>query len=250
FFGLRGATGRAAIPRPIPTLGSIQVRESTGRSVYQSMTIRANFRRKIAQFNAFYTLSRSLSNDDNERDAGGIAYENAYNLAPEFSFSRLDRRHQFVANTVVYLPLGIEASSALRLRSGLPIDASVGSDFNEDIGGPDRPYSAAGVPFKRNAFRNLATYEIDFRVQKGISLGDQRRLIFSAEFFNLLNAENIQLSGAQVTNYCASPVGRDCGFSAPTNRNFLRVKDVNGNYLLNNNPGAPFQVQLGARLQF
>lgn len=250
FFGLRGATGRAAIPRPIPTLGSIQVRESTGRSVYRSMTIRANFRRKIAQFNAFYTLSRSLSNDDNERDAGGIAYENAYNLAPEFSFSRLDRRHQFVANTVVYLPMGIEASSALRLRSGLPIDASVGSDFNEDIGGPDRPYAAAGVPFKRNAFRNLATYEIDFRVQKGISLGDQRRLIFSAEFFNLLNAENIQLSGAQVTNYCASPVGRDCGFSAPTNTNFLRIKDVNGNYLLNNNPGAPFQVQLGARLQF
>jgi hypothetical protein len=155
-----------------------------------------------------------------------------------------------VANTVVYLPLGIEASSAARLRSGLPIDASVGSDFNEDIGGPDRPYAAPGVPFKRNGFRNLATYEIDFRVQKGISLGDQRRLVFSAEFFNLLNAENIQLSGAQVTNYCASPVGRDCGFSAPTNRNFLRVKDVNGNYLLNNNPGAPFQVQLGARLQF
>jgi hypothetical protein len=250
FFGLRGATGRAAIARPIPTLGSIQVRESTGRSVYQAMTIRANFRRKFAQFNAFYTLSRSLSNDDNERDAGGIAYENAYNLAPEFSFSRLDRRHQFVANTVIFLPLGIEASSAVRLRSGLPIDASVGSDFNEDIGGPDRPYSAAGVPFKRNAFRNLATYEADFRVQKGIGLGDQRRLILSAEFFNLFNLENIQLSGAQVTNYCAAPIARDCGFSAPTNRNFLRVKDVNGNYLLNNNPGAPFQVQIGARLQF
>lgn len=250
FFGLRGATGRAAIPRPIPTLGSVQMRESTGRSVYQSMTIRANFRRKIAQFNAFYTLSRSLSNDDNERDAGGIAYENAYNLAPEFSFSRLDRRHQFVANTVVFLPMGIEASSAIRMRSGLPVDAAVGSDFNEDIGGPDRPYSAAGVPFKRNAFRNLATYEIDLRLQKGISFGDQRRLIFSAEFFNLLNAENIQLNGAQVFNYCAAPVARDCGFSAPTNANFLRVKDVNGNYLLNNNPGAAFQVQLGARLQF
>ena len=250
FFGLRGATGRAAIARPIPTLGSIQIRESTGRSVYQAMTIRANFRRKFAQFNAFYTLSRSLSNDDNERDAGGIAYENAYNLAPEFSFSRLDRRHQFVANTVIFLPLGIEASSAVRLRSGLPIDASVGSDFNEDIGGPDRPYSAAGVPFKRNAFRNLAVYEADFRVQKGIGLGDQRRLILSAEFFNLFNLENIQLSGAQVTNYCAAPIARDCGFSAPTNRNFLRVKDVNGNYLLNNNPGAPFQVQIGARLQF
>jgi hypothetical protein len=250
FFGLRGAAGRPAIDRPIPSLGSMQVRESTGRSVYQAMVLRANYRSKYAQFNAFYTLSRSLSDDDNERDAGGIAFENAYNLAPEFSFSRLDRRHQFVANTVVFLPLGFEASSAIRLRSGLPIDASVGSDFNEDIGGPDRPYSAPGVPFVRNGFRNLATYEVDMRLQKGISLGDSRRLTFSAEFFNLFNMENIQLSGAQVTNYCAAPVPRNCGFAAPTNRNFLRVKDVNGNYLLNNNPGAPFQMQLGARLQF
>jgi hypothetical protein len=250
FFGLRGAAGRPAIDRPIPSLGSIQVRESTGRSVYQAMTLRANYRSKHAQFNAFYTLSRSLSDDDNERDAGGIAFENAYNLAPEFSFSRLDRRHQFVANTVVFLPLGFEAASTVRLRSGLPIDASVGSDFNEDIGGPDRPYSAPGVPFVRNGFRNLATYDIDLRLQKGISLGDSRRLTFSAEFFNLFNMENIQLSGAQVTNYCAAPVPRNCGFSAPTNRNFLRVKDVNGNYLLNNNPGAPFQMQLGARFQF
>lgn len=250
FFGLRGATGRPAIDRPIPSLGSVQVRESTGRSVYQALVLRANYRSKYAQFNAFYTLSRSLSDDDNERDAGGISFENAYDLRPEFSFSRLDRRHQFVANTVVFLPLGFEASSAIRMRSGLPVDASVGSDFNEDIGGPDRPYSAPGVPFVRNGFRNLATYEIDLRLQKGISLGDSRRLTFSAEFFNLLNMENIQLSGAQVTNYCAAPVPRDCGFAAPTNRNFLRVKDVNGNYLLNNNPGAPFQMQLGARLQF
>ena len=250
FFGLRGAAGRPAIDRPIPSLGSVQVRESTGRSVYQAVVLRANYRSKYAQFNAFYTLSRSLSNDDNERDAGGIAFENAYNLAPEFSFSRLDRRHQFVANTVVFLPLGFEASSAARLLSGLPIDASVGSDFNEDIGGPDRPYSAPGVPFIRNGFRNLARYEIDLRLQKGISLGESRRLTLSAEFFNLLNMENIQLSGAQVTNYCASPVPRNCGFAAPTNRNFLRVKDVNGNYLLNNNPGAPFQMQLGARFQF
>lgn len=250
FYGLRGATGRPAIDRPIPSLGSVQVRESTGRSVYQAMVLRANYRSKHAQFNAFYTLSRSLSDDDNERDAGGIAFEDAYNLRPEFSFSRLDRRHQFVANTVVFLPFGFEASSAIRMRSGLPIDASVGSDFNEDIGGPDRPYSAPGVPFVRNGFRNLATYEIDMRVQKGISLGESRRLTLSAEFFNLLNMENIQLSGAQVTNYCAAPVPRDCGFAAPTNRNFLRVKDVNGNYLLNNNPGAPFQMQLGARLQF
>jgi len=250
FYGVRSGS----VPlqsRPVPGLGSIQVRESTGRSVYQAMTVRANLRRKRVQFNAFYTLSRSLSDDDNERDAGGVSYENTFNLHPEFNYARLDRRNQFVASTVVFLPYGVEASSALRLRSALPIDVGSGlTDPNGDLGGPDRPYSAPGVPFKRNAFRNLAVRDIDLRVQKSIHLSEDRRLIFSVEFFNLPNLKNIQLSGSRVTNYCAAPVPADCGFSAPSNVDFLKIKDTSGNFILTNNPGAPFQVQFGARFQF
>ena len=108
------------------------------------------------------------------------------------------------------------------------------------------------MPFLRNSFRNFATYEIDLRVQKGISLGEDRRLIFSAEFFNLPNLENLQLpfGNARVTNYCAAPVPANCGFSGPTNPDFLKKKDTNGAYILTNNPGAPFQLQFGARFQF
>lgn len=251
FYGTRNGSNPFQ-PRPIPTLGQIQVRESTGRSVYQSMTLRANIRRKRFQVNAFYTLSRSLSDDDNERDAGGVAFENAANLASEFNYSRLDRRHQFVASPIVFLPGGFDVSSALRLRSALPIDAGFGSDANGDLAGPDRPYSAAGVPFLRNSFRNFATYDVDFRVQKGISLGESRKLTFSLEIFNIFNLENIQLptGNARVTNYCAAPVPANCGFSGPTNVDFLQKKDSSGNYILTNNPGAPFQAQFGARFQF
>ena len=251
FYGVRNGSTPFQL-RPISTLGSIQVRESTGRSVFQAMNVRLNIRRKRFQVNAFYTLSRSLSNDDNERDAGGVAYEDPNNLAPEFNYSRLDRRHQFVANPIVFLPGGIDVSAALRLRSALPFDALFGSDANGDIGGPDRPYSAAGVPFLRNGFRNFATYDTDLRIQKGISFSDNRRLIFSAEIFNLFNAENIQLpnGNARVGNYCAAPVPANCGFSGPTNVDFLKKKDSSGNYILTNNPGAPFQAQFGVRLQF
>jgi hypothetical protein len=251
FFGVRGGSVPFQ-PRPVPGLGSIQVRESTGRSVYQAMTVRAQMRRKRIQFSAFYTLSRSLSDDDNERDAGGIAYENAFNLAPEFNYARLDRRHQFVASPVVFLPYGFEVSSAIRLRSGLPIDAGFGGDANGDLGGPDRPYSAPGVPFKRNAFRNLAIYDVDLRAQKSFTFNEDQRLVFSVEFFNLPNLNNIQLAGSTVTNYCAAPVPADCGFGAPSNPNFLKVKNANGNFILTNNPGVtgPFQVQFGARFQF
>jgi hypothetical protein len=255
YYGVRVVTGQPVQARPVSTLGSVQVRESTGRSVYQAMTLRANLRRKWAQFNVFYTLSRSLSDDDNERDSGGVAYDDTFNLRPEFSYSRLDRRHQFVASPVFFLPYGFEVSSAMRFRSGVPIDATVGFDANSDLGsGPDRPYSAPGVSFKRNGFRNLAVYDVDLRVQKGFSLGEAKRIIFSTEFFNLPNLKNLQLSGSQVTGYCtgASVTAQlDCGFGAPTNVNFLRTKDsVTGNYLTNNNPGAPFQVQFGLRFQF
>src|SRR5262249_49170469 len=64
--------GGGARPRPIPTLSSIQVRESTAKSLYRALTLRAKFQRKWGQFNAFYTLSKNLSDDDNERDSGGV----------------------------------------------------------------------------------------------------------------------------------------------------------------------------------
>jgi outer membrane receptor for ferrienterochelin and colicin len=237
-------------PRPIPTLGSIQVRESTARSVFQSMTVRTQLRRKFGQFNAFYTLSRSLSNDDNERDSGGVAYEDLYNFAPEFSYARLDRRHQFVANPVFFLPKGFEVSSAVRLLSGIPIDAGFGSDANSSLGGPDRPYSAPGVPFKRNAFRNRPTYNMDFRAQKSIGFTERAKLIISADFFNMFNFGNIQYAGPRVTNFCASTTAPTCGFGAPLNPDFLQLRDASGNFIMTNTPGAPFQAQIGARFQF
>ncbi len=251
FFGLRSGT-----PRPLPSLGSIQIRESTAKSLYRALTLRAKFQRRWGQFNAFYTLSKLLSDDDNERDAGGVAFENAFNLLPEYSDARLDRRHMFVASPVFFLPFGIDVSSAIRLLSGRPIDATFGSDANEDIGGADRPFRAPGVPFQRNAFRNRAIYNVDMRVQKRVRFTESARLVLSMEIFNILNLENIELAGSQVTNYCSSTTQLDCGFTAPTNPNFLQLRDRNpnsarfGQLLLNNTPGAPFQMQFGARFQF
>jgi hypothetical protein len=251
FYGLLSGT-----PRPVGTLGSIQVRESTAHSRYQAFTIRAQMRRGWGQFGAFYTLSRSLSDDDNERDAGGVSFENAYDQRPEYNYARLDRRHQVVANPVFYFPWGFEVSSGIRLRSGIPIDVRTGADSNEDRGGADRPFSAAGKPFKRNAFRNFAVKDVDLRVQKSFTFAEERKLILSSEFYNVRNYENIQLSGTAVTNYCASPIPLDCGFGRPTNINFLETIDRNpvsprfGKRLLNNNPGDPFQVQLAVRFQF
>jgi hypothetical protein len=251
FFGLN-----SGVNRPISTLGQVTARESTARSLYQAMTLSLRLQRRWGQANVFYVLSHSKSDDDNERDSGGFTYENAYNLTPEYADARLDRRHQFNGNILFFLPYGFDVSSAFAIRSGLPIDVSMGSDANQDRGGPDRPYSGPGVPFTRNAFRNRAQKDLNVRAQKSFKIGDRQKLVLTAEVFNVFNFDNIQYAGSAVVNYCATPVPLDCGFGAPTNLNFLQIRDQNptsarvGQYLLNNNPGPPRQVQLGVRFQF
>ncbi len=262
FFGLRNpaavpqcaATPGACI-RPISTLGAITVRESTAKSLYRALTLRAKFQKKWGQFNAFYTLSKNLTNDDNERDASGFRYENAFNLAPEYADSILDRRHQFVVNPVFFLPHGVDAAAAIRMFSGVPVDASSGiTDPNEDRGGPDRPYSGPGVPFARNGFRNLPVYFVDVHGAKHFDFSENKRLVFTLDMFNLLNLQNLQYAGTSTT-YCSGSAP-NCGFVGPTNPNFLSVIDHVGTsarvgkLLLTNSPGPVFQMQFGARFQF
>jgi hypothetical protein len=245
-----------ASPRPIASLGAITVRESTARSDFRAFTLSSKYRTQRMQVNAFYTLSKSESDDDNERDATGFQHENVYDLTPEWGPANLDRRHQFNGNAQFFLPFNIIASSGFAARSGRPIEASMGSDANGDRGGPDRPYSAPGQPFHRNAFRNRALYDVNLRDQKGIALGQTRMLYLSAEFFNVFNLENLEYAGSAVTNYCAAPVPQNCGFEGPTNLNFLSLTDNNpssatfGQLLTGNTPGQPFQMQLGVRFTF
>ena len=89
FFGLRSGTAR-----PVPALDSVTVRESTASALYRALTISSEVRRPWGQVNAYYVLSKNESNDDNERSASGVSYENGYDLTSEYGPSVLDRRHR------------------------------------------------------------------------------------------------------------------------------------------------------------
>jgi outer membrane receptor for ferrienterochelin and colicin len=252
----RPVFGRPAVPRPLGSLGSIQLRESSAHSEYRALALTSRSRQTWGQVSVNYVLSKSQSDDDNERDAGGAQYENTYDLSSEWGPARLDRRHQFNGYVLFFLPYGFDASTSFRFLSGRPIDATFGSDANTDQGGPDRPYSAPGVPFQRNAFRNEPYKEVNLRLQWGLNFNGGKKMLFTAELFNMFNWENIELAGTAVTNYCSAPVPLDCGFGSPTNPNFLSLTDQNptsarfGQLLTNNIPGNPRQVQLGVRFQF
>jgi outer membrane receptor for ferrienterochelin and colicin len=274
FFGLTTGT-----PRPISTLDFVQIREASGRSNYDGLTFRGVFRRKWGQFDAFYTLSRDLDNDSTERNATFAEYDNGFNLVPEYNYSRLDARHRFTFNTVLNLWGGFQFSSLGRFRSGYPIDigvsgivappgsglsnaqyaalvtiaSSTSGDLNGDRGNSsrDRPFSAPGVSFKRNAFRNTRSYNIDMRLQRDIKWGEHYRLSPTIEVFNIFGFKNIQYAGTAAFNYGNPGVNERTGeILAPSNVSFLKIKDANNNYFLNNAPGAPRQVQVGLRFQF
>jgi outer membrane receptor for ferrienterochelin and colicin len=244
-------------------LGSVQVRESTAKSLYQGLNFRVRLVRKWGQLNAYYTLSKNLSDDDNERDSGGVAYANPYDLRGEWGPSRIDRTHQFTANPVFFLPYGFEVSSAIRLRSGTPINSYIGTDANGDNVFNDRPVLVPGVELPRNYFRNRNLYDIDLRVQKGFNFDERKRLILTGEFFNILNRPNIVFAfpgtnstSGPLAQYCSTG-SQLCGFSGITNINFLQIREQNpasanfGKINLTTNPGSQvFQVQLGARFQF
>jgi hypothetical protein len=246
-------------------LGAVQLRESTAKSFYQALTFRTRLVRKWGQLNAYYTLSKSVSDDDNERDSGGVGYADPYNLVGEYYLSRLDRRHQFTANPVFFLPWDFEVSSAIRLRSGTPINTTAGADLNGDTVNNDRPLLVPGITFKRNEFRNRNIYDVDLRVQKSFAFSERRRLIFSGEFFNVFNFANLQFptpntatSAGFIAQYC-STASQTCGLNGVTNINFLQIRDQNpssanyGKIAVGNNvtTGSPvFQVQLGARFLF
>ncbi|HET9785708.1 MAG TPA: hypothetical protein VFP47_01170, partial [Pyrinomonadaceae bacterium] len=221
-------------------LGAVQVRESTAKSLYRGLTFRTRLNSKRVQLNAYYTWSRLLGDDDNERDAGGVAFADPYNLSREYYRSRLDREHQFVANPIFFLPYGFEVSSAIRLRSGNPINPTSGADLNGDGVNNDRPLQVPGLVYQRNFFRNRSIYDVDMRVQKGFNFDERKRLILTAEFFNVLNRSNIifptpntATSSGASGQFC-STASQLCGLQGVTNSAFLQVRDSAGNILVNN----------------
>lgn len=242
------------LPRPISGLSSVIIRDPSAKSLYRALTFRSNLNRKWGQINAYYTMSENLDDDYQERSASGVQYHDRYNFAPDYSYSDLNRRHQFVAQPVFFLPYQIDVSSALRLLSGAPIGATVGSDLNQDRTNNDRPYLATGVPFKRNSFNNRALTFVDMRVQKSIKLTESKAIKLSAEMFNIFNFMNLTYSGTTVTNFCTSTSVSTCGITGGAwspNLNFLHLRDATtGALLTTNNAGTPFEAQFSFKFVF
>ena len=249
YFGVSGGGTRV---RPISSLGQINIRESSARSMYRGMVISNQYRGKKLQAGVNYTLAQNYSDDDNERDSGGQSAMNSFNYRQDYGYSNLDARHQFATYGVYSLPMGFEVSGTFRVRSALPLNPRTGADTNGDgAANYDRPMQSPGVPFERNSFRNRATYGDDFRVMKSFHLkSEERKVQLSAEFFNLLNIDNVIFAAVGNPSIYGLGVNAAGAVIAPDAR-WQVLKTPDGKYsTANQQIGFPFQMQFGIRFFF
>ncbi len=102
-------------------VGEIRSTESSGKSLYQGLTLglAKRFSNRF-QFQANYLLSSDKSSDDNERDPFTFRYADPRNLTPEYGYSDRDQRHRFNAFAVFNLPYDINFSPIVQYRSAQP----------------------------------------------------------------------------------------------------------------------------------
>ena len=228
----------------------VLVRSSSARAMFRAISTNLQYRGRRVQFGAFYTAGENFSDDDTERDASGFNYDNAYDFSPEWSYSRIDVRHDFTGNAVAFLPWGFQAAGIFRARTGQPLNASTGADTNGDGNSfGDRPYEAPGVPFQRNSFRNRGFKNVDLRILKDFNFTETMKLQFSTEFFNLFNFENVIYGGN--TNTYGLGVDPSTGATLAPDSRWLALRNSDGSYNTQNvQLGTPLQVQFGMRFFF
>jgi len=249
------ATGRLIYTgaRPLGSLfGVSQATQSSAEARYRALTMSVNARRPYYVLTGYYTLSFNKSMTDTERPVANIVYDSAANLANDYNWSNLDMRHQVTATGVFFLPAGFDVSTTARALSGRPFSATVGSsgDVNKDGQLTDRPI-VDGAVLARNTFRNTAFYDVDLRVERSFELPARKgRVVLSADFFNVFNVRNVQLGSAQMAYGAGTVVQNGAVVSVAPPANFGQLRDANGNYLLTNTPGDPFQAQIGLKWVF
>jgi hypothetical protein len=198
-------------------VGQLTTVESSAKAKFDGLTV--GMTKKMSQGYTFqwnYTLSRDMSDDDNERDPFTFRYARADNLVPEYNYSDRDQRHRFNAWMLVDAK-GVEINTRVSARSAQP--KSVGNTPQDRIQ-PD------GTIIKRNTLRkDNEFFTLDIRVTRPFVVAGGATIEPIFEVFNLTNSTNNRRP--EVTNL---------------------VFNFDGT--VQSGAGEPRQAQLGVRVRF
>ena len=243
---------------PGTPLGNIAQVESTGNSMYNALWVSVSKRLAHGlQINGYYTWSKSL--DYNSLSTQGIVVQDSYNLRGDRGLSDFDARHRFVLSGIYDLPFrgkrileNWQIAALVQTQSGNPVNivttnstiTGVANTLRPDVGGPIAVFGSVDRWFDTSVFTPVMRFgnlgrnviigprfdNIDFSLTKSTSLGEDLRLQFRAEIFDVFNHPNFGQPG----NVVATP-----GFGRITNTRFPTGE-----------AGSSRQVQLGIKLIF
>jgi hypothetical protein len=195
----------------------------------------------------------------------GVAVTPENQFKPEeFGPTRIDERHRIVASGVFELPWGFQLAPILQFATARPYSPVAGVDLDGDgRTSIDRICSgvAIGITLPAAAFTNGCTqvqvnslrsgfvpdgssfkkssgnyFNVDLRVAKSFNIGERFKIKAYANFFNLLNRENLSFADRLGTSNAQSSL-------------FLQPVSLYGPGF-GQPVGIPFTFQLGARVDF
>src|SRR3989441_1037667 len=175
-----------------PTLLQNNQYSSVANAVYHGgiLEVKKRFSRRFSLL-ANYTYSKAI--DDSTDFNSDYAAFNEVNLRAERSLSDFDQRHKVVFAAVLESPWehsrvlsGFELSPLVSYNSGHPFNLLAGADINGDNHFTnDRPPGAT-----RNSGLGPTYTTFDMRLSRIFKIGEQSRLRFTAEGFNITNRTN------------------------------------------------------------
>jgi hypothetical protein len=179
-----GPWGAGLSPAGANGIATLTVVDSSAKSLYRALTVGLNKKwSRNYQFQANYTLSKDLSDDDNERDPFSFRYAKITDLAAEYGPSDRDQRHRVHVN----LRYSYRSAQPQSLKpDGTP-------SVTPFVAGPSDRIRPDGSVVPRNNGRKDNTFSsIDLRLSRQFKIGESGGLEPILEIFNLANSKNFK----------------------------------------------------------
>jgi outer membrane receptor for ferrienterochelin and colicin len=170
-------------------INTLTVVQSSAKSLYNGVTFGLTKKpSNNTQFQVYYTWSRDLSDDDNERDPFSFRYAKITNLEKEYSYSDRDQRHRVNAWLLWQAPGHLDVNFRYSYRSAQP--KSITRDGRDANTPQDRINTDDGTVTRRNLGRkDNAFNSLDFRLSRDWKVG-RLTLQPALDVFNVFNSAN------------------------------------------------------------
>lgn len=234
-----GTTGIANTARPYPGYATINMRQTTASSRYDSLqtSLQKRFEGGL-QFTVNYTLSKAVSDASSDRNAADSP-QNPANLAAERAVTSYDRTHIFGAHYVWELPLlrtgvrrlvynvagGWDVAGSTRVYSGVPLTITTTTNFANAFAAANHRPDLIGDPNGPGTveqYLNLAAFQngaanvygnaprsvtrlpwgnvTDLSIVKHFDTGTRVDVQFRGELFNVFNRTTFTAAGTVLGN--------------------------------------------------